>query len=124
MKLVRQYRSKGIDRHTVWIFKEGEREIGINRNHDVGGEQFYIFEAGQLHGEGCETIWYPTLEAAEREVQRLFKTNQKVVTGVDSGLCNECQNSYFYGSEGWKKYGPLRCADFKQKNHSANNSED
>ncbi len=111
MKLVKTERSKGINRHTTRTFEQNGRQIHIDKNHDVGGNQFYIYE--NSGGEGCRTIWYPTLETAKKEVERLFKTSEKVATGADSGLCNECQNRYSYGSKEWKKYKPSKCESFK-----------
>lgn len=113
MKLVGTERSKGINRHTIKTFEENGRKLHVNRNHDVGGNQFYIYE--EYGGEGCQTIWYPTLDAAKQEVERLFETGDKVVTGRDSGLCKECQNSYSPGSKGWKKYPAFRCRPFKME---------
>jgi len=102
-------------RHTVRVFEEDGRELGIDQDHNIAdSEQFYIFEAGKAHGEGCETVWYPSLEAAKLEVARLFNTGKKRKTGQDAGLCERCQNHYFYNSAGWKRYPAFACLDFKR----------
>ena len=102
-------------RHTVWVFEEDGRELGIDQDHNIADlEQFYIFEGGEAHGEGCETVWYPGLEAAKLEVARLFNIGKGRATGRDAGLCDCCQNRYPHNSAGWKKYSPLACLDFKR----------
>lgn len=113
MKLMGKYTAKGICKHTVWLFVENGRVIGVNRNHDVFGDQYHISEPPS--GEGCGTIWYPNLETAKREVERLFRTGEKVKTGRDSGLCERCSNHYSYGTEEYAKYPAFACCEWKKE---------
>lgn len=95
MKLIdKQHSTESINKHTLWVYEQDGRQLAINRNHDIGGDQFYIFDVAQSGGEGCRTIWYPSLEVARKEVERLFTSNEAVVTGTDSKLCADCQNHY------------------------------
>lgn len=115
MKLVEKYGMKGIHKHSEWIFEQGGRKIGINKNHDVYGANHYIFEGDKMHGEGCSTIWYSSLEKAKKEVQKLFNRGEKVKTGRDFGLCKKCACSYSHGTKDWKKYKEFVCAKKKEQ---------
>lgn len=111
MRLKEKYR---VGRHTVWVFGENGRELGVDLDHNIADEApCYIFEGGKAHGEGCKTVWYPSLEVAKAEIRRLFESGESVATGRDAGLCKRCQNHYSYGSAGWKKYPPFACGQFK-----------
>ncbi|MCK4665988.1 hypothetical protein KAU33_04520 [Candidatus Dependentiae bacterium] len=69
MKLIDKYSLKGINSHLIWIYEGNGRTAGINRNNDVFGDKYCCFEDNGI-GEGCETIWYPTLEAARKVVKK------------------------------------------------------
>lgn len=79
LKPIKKYNSKGINRHTTWIYSGNGRHAGIDKNWDVYNEpegkpgMFYCFEIQDLkrysHGEGLETIWYSTLSEAKKVVK-------------------------------------------------------
>lgn len=120
MKLIDKYNDKGINKHTVWIFEENNfpsslsRKICINKNHDVHGDNYYIFEKTG-RGEGCRTIWYPSLKRAKEEVERLFKTGDDVKTGLDFNLCNKCKNHFSFGTDEYKKSKDFVCGEMKER---------
>lgn len=107
MKPIEKFTDKGINKHTTWKFRENGRELYIDKNHDVLEPNFYIYERKKdsmtFGGEGCGTIWYPTLEATKAEIERLFKTGDPVKTGADFNLCKRCKCSYSYKTEKWEK---------------------
>lgn len=70
MRLVERHKARGINPHLVWVYEQKGRYAGIDRNFDVLGDRYYCFEGNKGHGEGFDTIWYPTLEAARRVVQK------------------------------------------------------
>ena len=70
MRLVNRHISRGINLYLVWTYKQNGRYAGIDRNFDVFGDKYYCFEGNRGHGEGFDTIWYPSLEAARRVVQK------------------------------------------------------
>jgi len=94
LKMIKRYKAQGINKHTVWVYEDNGRQLAIDQNHDVGGEQFHIFDVANGGGEGCGTIWYPTLEIAQKEVERLFSSGQSILHGQDSNLCIKCRNHY------------------------------
>ena len=89
MRLVKRYTSKGINPHLTWIYERYGRYAGIDRNFDVLGNNYYCFDArlvnGKVqetgHGEGSETLWYPSLEAARRVVQNTSTVKYHVFLG-------------------------------------------
>ncbi len=114
MELIDKYNDKGINKHTIWIFKEKDREIGINHNHDVLGYNYYIFDNNRC-GENCGTIWYPTLKIAKLEVKRLFKTGEKVKTGRDFKKCKYCKAHYSFGTKEWNESKDFVCKNLKKQ---------
>lgn len=70
MRLVERSRSKGINSHLTWVYKQGGKYAGIDRNFDVMDNKYYCFEGKLGQGEGCSTMWYPSLEAARDVVQQ------------------------------------------------------
>jgi hypothetical protein len=68
---------KGINRHSVWVYRYKDRKAGIDRNFDVYGDQYHCFvydSTGNYidlgSGEGMNTKWYPTLTEAKKQVDR------------------------------------------------------
>jgi hypothetical protein len=70
MRLVERSRSKGINSHLTWVYKQGGKYAGIDRNFDVMDNKYYCFEGKLGQGEGCDTVWYPDLKLARNIVQR------------------------------------------------------
>ena len=84
MKLAKKYYSKGINKHTTYIYTGHGRHAGIDKNHDtfIDSETtshgaFYCFEIADLEqygqGEGRDTIWYRTHEEAIKIVEDYLK---------------------------------------------------
>lgn len=79
MDLLKEYGSKGINRHVTRIYGANGRFAGIDLNKDVYNEKtnksgmYYCFEVKDpeeySHGEGTETIWYGTLQEARAVVE-------------------------------------------------------
>ena len=70
IELVERFRSKGINKHLTWIYRQGEKHAGVDRNIDVMDNKYNCFEGDLGHGEGCDTVWYPNLKSAREVVQK------------------------------------------------------
>jgi len=84
IEVVDKYSSKGINSHLSWVFADENdtRNIGIDRNNDIvdEGGKYRLFEEDdpRTMGEGCETVWFKSLNEAKNEVQRLYDTDEKI----------------------------------------------
>jgi hypothetical protein len=66
----------------------------IKRDTHVYSDSVYIGD-----GQGCGTVWYPTVQQARKIVNQL----DEVPVGQDAGLCHLCKCSYSIHSDDWKK---------------------
>lgn len=81
-------------------------DYGVSRDTAVLGDNVY---AG--NGQGCGTVWYPTVKQARRVIDRLAFTPD----GRDSGLCEVCACHYSFGTEEFNKYPEFACGEWKGK---------
>ena len=107
MKLIDKYNDAGINKHTVWIFEQNGKRAGIDHNHDVYGASHYLFsidgERHISHGEGCSTVWYPSLNAAKAMLQKYLNGEIRTLPdGSDAKACDSCKGSF-------------ACEDFKKQ---------
>jgi len=121
--LVEKRNDKGINRHTVWEYEYQGRRLCIDRNHDVGGNQYYLYEDGK-GGEGCGTIWYEDLRAARNELKRLFMTGEPVKRGQDmvgwkgEQCCLGCRSHYSVDDPEYEKcWSDCNCR-YEKKKHA------
>ena len=77
---------------------------GVARDFDVSGDQYYYD-----NGQGCGTIWFTTLKEA-----RAFIKQHGKISGYTSGLCEQCQCHYSYGTKAHAKYPSHACAQWKE----------
>lgn len=120
MELIDNYNGKGINRHTVWIFGQEGRQAGIDHNHDVCGANFYLFPIDSehfSHGEGCDTVWYPSLKAAKVMIQKYLSGEiTSLPNGHDAKVCHLCKCHYSFGTRDYKKApSEYACEDFKKQ---------
>ncbi len=82
--MIKKYSSKGINQHTTWVYSGNGKHAGIDKNHDVYMNlsdstpgAFNCFEINDIeqysHGEGIDTIWYPTHAAAHKIIEGYLK---------------------------------------------------
>lgn len=84
MELVDKYSYKGIDSHLIWIYKSNGRTAGINRNNNVLGGKYSCFEENYGAKEGCQTVWYPNLEAARKVIRKYLNGE---ITNIPVRIC-------------------------------------
>jgi hypothetical protein len=75
MTFVGRHQSKGINNHLTWVYKLGEKYAGVDRNFHMMDNKYHCFEGELGHGEGSDTVWYPSLKAA-REVVRQYLNSE------------------------------------------------
>ena len=79
---------------------------GVSRDTAILGDNVYAD-----NGQGCRTVWYPSVEQARRVITALGFTPN----GRDSGLCEQCSCHYSYGTPEWGKYPEFACCEWKEK---------
>jgi len=120
MKLIDKYSEKGTNKHTVWIFEQEGKRVGIDHNRDVYGAGYYLFPVDPehfSHGEGCDTVWYASLKAAKAMVQKYLSGEiTSLPNGHDPGVCYLCKCSFSFNTEDHKK-APFEyaCIDYKKQ---------
>ena len=111
MKLVDKYT---IENLTIWSYEENGKTLEIRKNHNIMDKTKCHICNESENGEGCRTIFY-TLKAARKEVKRLFSTGEKIKTGRDFGLCEQCQCHYSYGTKEYRKSKSFACHKQKEQ---------
>lgn len=102
MKLILKDHTRGINYHTIWIYEQDGKMAGINHNHDhsVG---FYLFtvnpDGTPNDGEGCCTVWYPSLKTAKATLQKYLSGEIiSIPDGHDANVCHLCKCHYSFNS--------------------------
>lgn len=81
-------------------------DYGVSRDTAVLGDNVY---AG--NGQGCGTVWYPSVEQARKVIAKLGFAPE----GSGSGLCKVCSCHYSYGTKEFKKHLEFACREWKDK---------
>ena len=108
----------GIHKHTLWDYEHNGRIITIDHDRGIcpGTGAFYLSEGGS-GGEGCNTVWFPTLKQERDEVEYLFETGFKVAKGPGFMLCDKCACSYSNNDP--RQKGKVEYACYKKKEEYA-----
>ena len=85
-----------------------EYGYGICRDTSVLGDNVYVDEQGQ----GCGTVWYPTVAQA-RKIVKLYEGTPE---GHHANVCHLCKCRYSFGSDEHRK-APFEyaCKEWKAK---------
>ena len=78
---------------------------GIHKDTHIYGDNVYYG-----HGQGCRTVWYPTVAQARKVIKALGYAPD----GTQSGLCEQCSCHYSSFTEEYRKYPEFACQEWKE----------